>query len=150
MDMEAASSKAAPRKHKYCISNIKLFGVDLSHGNVVVAMVYFVQGVLGLARLIGVLSWSLMATFVDNKYNVCCILLGSFSIAFSDVVVDSIVVERAHEGAQLVTSIASLLGVGLYNGLMKICTSPLVLNTFLLVHLHKMEINFSSYNKLKA
>ncbi|RDX90993.1 Folate-biopterin transporter 1, chloroplastic, partial [Mucuna pruriens] len=34
---------------------------------------------------INALSWSLMATFVDNKYNVVfCILLGSFSIAFSN------------------------------------------------------------------
>ncbi|RDY02494.1 hypothetical protein CR513_14036, partial [Mucuna pruriens] len=42
--MEATSfSKVAPRKQKYHISNIKLFGIDLSHGNVVVAMVYFVQ-----------------------------------------------------------------------------------------------------------
>ncbi|RDX80207.1 hypothetical protein CR513_39273, partial [Mucuna pruriens] len=39
--------------------------------------------------LISALSWSLMATFVDNKYNVVL-----SSIAFSDVV-DSIVVERA-------------------------------------------------------
>ncbi|RDX84153.1 Folate-biopterin transporter 1, chloroplastic, partial [Mucuna pruriens] len=47
--------------------------------------------------LIGVLSWSLMTTFIDNKYNVVfCILFGSFSIAFSNVVVDSTVVERAH------------------------------------------------------
>ncbi|RDX93582.1 Folate-biopterin transporter 1, chloroplastic, partial [Mucuna pruriens] len=32
---------------------------------------------LVLSRLISTLSWSLMATFVDNKYNVFCILLGS-------------------------------------------------------------------------
>ncbi|RDX66388.1 putative LRR receptor-like serine/threonine-protein kinase, partial [Mucuna pruriens] len=37
---------------------------------------------------------------------------------------------------KLITSIASLLGVGRYNGFMKNCTSPLVLSTFLLVHLH--------------
>lgn len=52
IDPEASSSsKVAPKKHKYGISNIKLFGVDLSPDNVAVAMVYFVQGVLGLARL---------------------------------------------------------------------------------------------------
>ncbi|RDX98464.1 Folate-biopterin transporter 1, chloroplastic, partial [Mucuna pruriens] len=39
---------------------------------------------------------------------------------------------------KLVTSIASLLGVGHYNGFMKNFTSPLALNTFLLVHLYKM------------
>ncbi|RDX98453.1 Folate-biopterin transporter 1, chloroplastic, partial [Mucuna pruriens] len=43
-----------------------------------------------LSRLIGALSWSLMATYVDNKYNVVFF----FSIAFLDVV-DSIVMERA-------------------------------------------------------
>lgn len=52
-DLEASSSasKSALRKHKYRMSSIKLFGVDLSPDNVAVAMVYFVQGVLGLARL---------------------------------------------------------------------------------------------------
>ncbi|KAG2401461.1 Folate-biopterin transporter [Vigna angularis] len=144
IDLEASSSsKVAPRKHKYRMSSIKLFGVELSPDNVAVAMVYFVQGVLGLARLavnfyfkddlhldpaeaaviaglsslpwlvkplygfisdsvplfgyrrrsylvlsglFGALSWSLMATFVDNKYSAAfCILLGSFSVAFSDV-----------------------------------------------------------------
>ncbi|XP_017415002.1 folate-biopterin transporter 1, chloroplastic isoform X2 [Vigna angularis] len=159
IDLEASSSsKVAPRKHKYRMSSIKLFGVELSPDNVAVAMVYFVQGVLGLARLavnfyfkddlhldpaeaaviaglsslpwlvkplygfisdsvplfgyrrrsylvlsglFGALSWSLMATFVDNKYSAAfCILLGSFSVAFSDVVVDSMVVERARGESQ--------------------------------------------------
>ena len=36
---------------KYYPSTIKFFGVDLSPDNVAVAMVYFVQGVLALARL---------------------------------------------------------------------------------------------------
>lgn len=44
-------SKNAPPKKKYYPSTIKIFGVDLSPDNVAVAMVYFVQGVLGLARL---------------------------------------------------------------------------------------------------
>ncbi|XP_014523940.1 folate-biopterin transporter 1, chloroplastic [Vigna radiata var. radiata] len=159
IDLEASSSsKVAPRKHKYRMTSIKLFGVELSPDNVAVAMVYFVQGVLGLARLavnfylkddlhldpaeaavvaglsslpwlvkplygfisdsvplfgyrrrsylvlsglFGALSWSLMATFVDNKYSAAfCILLGSFSVAFSDVVVDSMVVERARGESQ--------------------------------------------------
>lgn len=45
------SGKTAVHKKKYSPSNIKIFGVDLSPDNVAVAMVYFVQGVLGLARL---------------------------------------------------------------------------------------------------
>ncbi|RDX78017.1 Folate-biopterin transporter 1, chloroplastic, partial [Mucuna pruriens] len=75
MDPEAASSI---KKLTYPISSIKLFGVDLSPSNIVVVVVYFVQGVLRLARrsylvlsgLLGSLSWSLMAIFVDNKYNI--------------------------------------------------------------------------------
>ena len=51
-DLEASStSKTAPRKKKHRMSSVKLFGVDLSPDNIAVAMVYFVQGVLGLARL---------------------------------------------------------------------------------------------------
>ncbi|RDY10250.1 Folate-biopterin transporter 1, chloroplastic, partial [Mucuna pruriens] len=38
----ASSSKATPRKYKY----------HLSPNNVAIAMIYFVQGVLGLARLV--------------------------------------------------------------------------------------------------
>ncbi|RLM87129.1 folate-biopterin transporter 1, chloroplastic-like isoform X1 [Panicum miliaceum] len=119
------------------------FGVDLSPDNMAVAIVYFVQGVLGLARLatavvsgfsslpwlikplygfisdsiplfgyrrrsylflsglLGALSWSLMATVVSSKYSAASsILLGSLSVAFSDVVVDSMVVERARGESQ--------------------------------------------------
>ncbi|KFK31161.1 hypothetical protein AALP_AA6G076600 [Arabis alpina] len=142
-------------------SRSKIFGVELSPDNVAVAMVYFVQGVLGLARLavsfylkddlhldpaetavitglsslpwlvkplygfisdsvplfgyrrrsylvlsglLGAFSWSLMAGFVDSKYSAAtCILLGSLSVAFSDVVVDSMVVERARGESQSVS-----------------------------------------------
>ncbi|XP_062177838.1 folate-biopterin transporter 1, chloroplastic [Alnus glutinosa] len=159
MDEETSSStQTALRKNKYRMSRVKCFGVDLSPDNVAVAMVYFVQGVLGLARLavsfylkddlhldpaetavisgfsalpwlikplygfisdsvplfgyrrrsylilsglLGAFSWSLMATFVDSKYDAAfCILLGSLSVAFSDVVVDSMVVERARGESQ--------------------------------------------------
>ncbi|XP_061376160.1 folate-biopterin transporter 1, chloroplastic [Gastrolobium bilobum] len=158
-DLEASSvNRTAPRKSRYRISTITLYGVELSPDNVAVAMVYFVQGVLGLARLavsfylkddlhldpaeaalisgfsalpwlvkplygfisdsvplfgyrrrsylvlsglLGALSWSLLATFVDSKYSAgFCILLGSLSVAFSDVVVDSMVVERARGESQ--------------------------------------------------
>ncbi|PWA82284.1 major facilitator superfamily protein [Artemisia annua] len=156
-----SSSKSVPPKNKYSLSSISCFGVDLTPDNIAVAMVYFVQGVLGLARLavsfylkddlhldpaetavitgfsalpwlikplygfisdsvplfgyrrrsylvlsglLGALSWSLMASFVDGKYGATfCILLGSLSVAFSDVVVDSMVVERARGETQSVS-----------------------------------------------
>ncbi|PON80042.1 Folate-biopterin transporter [Parasponia andersonii] len=163
-DMEAemsSTSKATARKNKFRRSAIKCFGVDLTPDNIAVAMVYFVQGVLGLSRLavsfylkddlhldpaetaviagfsalpwlikpvygfisdslplfgyrrrsylilsglLGAFSWSLMASFVDSKYSAAfCILLGSLSVAFSDVVVDSMVVERARGESQSVS-----------------------------------------------
>lgn len=56
---------------------------------------------LVLSGLLGALSWSLMCTLVDSKYSAAiCILLGSLSVAFSDVVVDSMVVERARGESQ--------------------------------------------------
>ncbi|KAH0457702.1 hypothetical protein IEQ34_013017 [Dendrobium chrysotoxum] len=152
------SSSNLFKKTSSSMSAIKCFGVDLSPDNIAVAVVYFVQGVLGLARLavsfylkddlhldpaetavisgfaslpwlvkplygfisdsfplfgyrrrsylilsglLGAFSWSLMATFVDSKYGAAaCILLGSLSVAFSDVVVDSMVVERARGESQ--------------------------------------------------
>ncbi|GFP86530.1 folate-biopterin transporter 1 chloroplastic [Phtheirospermum japonicum] len=159
IDKETSTSdKASTSSERYSIESVRLFGVDLTADNVAVAMVYFVQGVLGLSRLalnfylkdnlhldpaetavisgvsalpwlvkplygfisdsfplfgyrrrsylvisglLGALSWSLMATFVDSKYGVTfCIVLGSLSVAFSDVVVDSMVVERARGESQ--------------------------------------------------
>ncbi|XP_047330381.1 folate-biopterin transporter 1, chloroplastic [Impatiens glandulifera] len=158
-DEEAcSSSKTFPPKNRNARSPIRFFGVDLVADNIAVAMVYFVQGVLGLSRLavsfylkddlhldpsetavisgfsalpwlikplygfisdsiplfgyrrrsylvlsglLGAFSWTLMATFVDSKYDAAlCILLGSLSVAFSDVVVDSMVVERARGESQ--------------------------------------------------
>lgn len=191
-DLESSSSasKSALRKHKYRISSIKLFGVDLSPDNVAVAMVYFVQGVLGLARLavnfylkddlhldpaeaavisgfsalpwlikplygfisdsvplfgyrrrsylvlsglLGALSWSLMATFVDSKYSAAfSILLGSFSVAFSDVVVDSMVVERARGESQSTSgSLQSLCwGSSAFGGIVSSYFSGSLLDTY--------------------
>ena len=40
-----------PRKNRYLMRTVKCFGVDLTPDNIAVAMVYFVQGVLGLSRL---------------------------------------------------------------------------------------------------
>ncbi|ESQ51794.1 hypothetical protein EUTSA_v10016461mg [Eutrema salsugineum] len=155
------SIRTQPRKGRNLSSRKRIFGVELSPDNVAVAMVYFVQGVLGLARLavsfylkddlhldpaetavitglsslpwlvkplygfisdsvplfgyrrrsylvlsglLGAFSWSLMAGFVDSKYSAAtCILLGSLSVAFSDVVVDSMVVERARGESQSVS-----------------------------------------------
>uniref|UniRef100_A0A0E0P2G9 Major facilitator superfamily (MFS) profile domain-containing protein n=1 Tax=Oryza rufipogon TaxID=4529 RepID=A0A0E0P2G9_ORYRU len=49
-----------------------------------------------LSGLLGALSWSLMATIVDDKYSAALsIILGSLAVAIADVVVDSMVVERA-------------------------------------------------------
>ncbi|KAL0457189.1 UNVERIFIED_CONTAM: Folate-biopterin transporter 1, chloroplastic [Sesamum latifolium] len=154
----ALSNKTTLRKKRYSINSMRCFGVELTPDSIAVAMVYFVQGVLGLSRLavsfylkddlhldpaetavisgfsslpwlvkplygfisdsfplfgyrrrsylvlsglLGAFSWSLMATFVDSKYGVAfCILLGSLSVAFSDVVVDSMVVERARGESQ--------------------------------------------------
>lgn len=45
------SNKSVPHKSKYSLSSISCFGVDLTPDNIAVAMVYFVQGVLGLSRL---------------------------------------------------------------------------------------------------
>ncbi|XAR54690.1 hypothetical protein NMG60_11029940 [Bertholletia excelsa] len=155
------SSKTASYRNRSPMIPVRCYGVDLTPDNIAVAMVYFVQGVLGLARLavsfylkddlhldpaetavisgfstlpwlvkplygfisdsiplfgyrrrsylvlsglLGALSWSLMATFVDSKYDAAfCILLGSLSVAFSDVVVDSMVVERARGESQSVS-----------------------------------------------
>ncbi|URE21596.1 BT1 family [Musa troglodytarum] len=155
---EAQLSKTNSPQRSRSTSSITCFGVDLTPDNFAVAIVYFVQGVLGLARLavsfylkddlhldpaetavitglsslpwlikplygfisdsfplfgyrrrsylflsgvLGALSWSLMATLVDSKYSAgICILLGSLSVAFSDVVVDSMVVERARGESQ--------------------------------------------------
>ncbi|KAL2922619.1 Folate-biopterin transporter 1 chloroplastic [Bienertia sinuspersici] len=65
---------------------------------------------LVLSGLLGAFSWTLMATIVDSKYSAAfCILLGSLSVAFSDVVVDSMIVERARgESQSLSGSLQSL------------------------------------------
>lgn len=57
-----------------CSDSVPLFG-------------YRRRSYLVLSGLLGALSWSLMATLVDSKYSAAfCILLGSLSVAFSDVV----------------------------------------------------------------
>ncbi|KAL6763052.1 BT1 family-domain-containing protein [Haematococcus lacustris] len=136
----------------------KFMGLDPSPELVAIAMVYFVQGILGLSRLalsfffkdtlhiepaevavltglaglpwmvkplygfisdsvpllgyrrrsylvlaglLGTVGWSLLATWVtDAQGAAACMLLGSLSTAASDVLVDSIVVERARGAPQ--------------------------------------------------
>ncbi|XP_074292326.1 folate-biopterin transporter 1, chloroplastic [Silene latifolia] len=166
-ESERRSSSKVPLRRKNAKSWFRLFDVDMSADTIAVAMVYFVQGVLGLSRLavsfylkddlhldpaetalisgfsafpwlvkplygfisdsvplfgyrrrsylvlsglLGAFSWSLMATIVDSKYSAAlCILLSSLSVAFSDVVVDSMVVERARgESQSLSGSLQSL------------------------------------------
>lgn len=135
-----------------------LFGVEMSPDTIAIAMVYFVQGILGLSRLavsfflkddlhldpaetafltgfsalpwlikplygfisdgvplfgyrrrsylvlcgiLGALCWGSLSLFIDNKYAAMgAILLSSLSVAFSDVVVDSMVVEKARGESQ--------------------------------------------------
>lgn len=45
------SDKDRQQKRRYFCRPVKLFGVEMSPDNVAVSIVYFVQGVLGLARL---------------------------------------------------------------------------------------------------
>lgn len=52
--------------------------------------------------LLGAASWTVLATWVDSPNGtVVAMLLASLSTAFSDVVVDSIVVERARGAPQV-------------------------------------------------
>ncbi|CAK9206025.1 unnamed protein product [Sphagnum troendelagicum] len=56
---------------------------------------------LVLCGLVGAVSWVALATVVDSQYSATAmILLGALSVAFSDVVVDSMVVERARGESQ--------------------------------------------------
>ncbi|XXG73730.1 hypothetical protein AAC387_Pa07g2591 [Persea americana] len=183
-------SKNSPFRRRSFMSNLKFFGVELSPDNIAVAMVYFVQGVLGLSRLavsfylkddlhldpaetavisgvsalpwlikplygfisdsfplfgyrrrsylvlsglLGALSWTMMATFVDSKYDTAfCILLGSLSVAFSDVVVDSMVVERARGESQSTSgSLQSLCwGSSAFGGIVSAYFSGSLVDTY--------------------
>ncbi|ONM27711.1 Biopterin transport-related protein BT1 [Zea mays] len=191
------------RKSKLGPRYFTAFGVDLSPDNMAVAIVYFVQGVLGLARLavsfylkddlhldpaetavvsgfsslpwlikplygfisdsiplfgyrrrsylflsglLGALSWSLMATVVSSKYSAASsILLGSLSVAFSDVVsanrifysqvilvVDSMVVERARGESQSTSgSLQSLCwGSSAFGGIVSAYFSGSLVDTY--------------------
>ena len=63
-----------------------------------------------LSGLLGTVAWLLLATVVQNAWSAtAAIALGSLSVAFSDVIVDSLVVERArHESIEDAGSLQSL------------------------------------------
>ncbi len=142
-------------KAKHLLSEKLLFGHELSPELAAILLVYFVQGILGLARLavsfflkdelglspaqvsafmgiaalpwmikplfgfisdglpilgyrrrpylilsglLGTLAWVMLATVVHTAWAATvAIALGSLSVAFSDVIVDSLVVERARQ-----------------------------------------------------
>lgn len=69
-------SKNAVRKNRRLGSRIKCFGVELSPDNIAVAMVYFVQGVLGLSRL--AVSFYLKDDLHLDPAEVCPFLYVSF------------------------------------------------------------------------
>ncbi|KAM1004993.1 hypothetical protein ACFX2C_005127 [Malus domestica] len=50
-DRVREASMPSPSMTKHRRSSVKIFGLELCPDNVAVAMVYFVHGVLGLARL---------------------------------------------------------------------------------------------------
>eukprot|EP00268_Persea_americana_P021983 TRINITY_DN2185_c0_g1_i4.p1 TRINITY_DN2185_c0_g1~~TRINITY_DN2185_c0_g1_i4.p1 ORF type:complete len:386 (+),score=62.39 TRINITY_DN2185_c0_g1_i4:401-1558(+) len=88
---------------------------------------------LVLSGLLGALSWTMMATFVDSKYDTAfCILLGSLSVAFSDVVVDSMVVERARGESQSTSgSLQSLCwGSSAFGGIVSAYFSGSLVDTY--------------------
>lgn len=146
------------RGFKGWLQNRTLFGQPLTLELTAILLVYFVQGVLGLARLavsfflkddlgltpaevaaltgiamapwtvkplfgfisdgfpiwgyrrrpylilsglLGTLSWLAMATVVDSSWAaIAALTLGSLSVAVGDVIVDSLVVERARQESQ--------------------------------------------------
>uniref|UniRef100_A0A0E0HX77 Major facilitator superfamily (MFS) profile domain-containing protein n=1 Tax=Oryza nivara TaxID=4536 RepID=A0A0E0HX77_ORYNI len=140
--------KSKPRSRYFTIS-----GVELSPDNMAVATVYFVQGVLGLARLavsfylkddlhldpaetavisgFSSLPWLIkpLYGFISAAFS---ILLGSLSVAFSDVVVDSMVVERARGESQSTSgSLQSLCwGSSAFGGIVSAYFSGSLVDTY--------------------
>lgn len=80
VDGEVSSDSNADfslRRFGYSLSGVKCFGVDLTPDNVAIAMVYFVQGVLGLAKL--AVSFYLKDDLnLDPAEVRCFYILGSF------------------------------------------------------------------------
>ncbi|QYO68170.1 MFS transporter [Leptolyngbya sp. 7M] len=177
-------------KAKHLLSERLLFGHKLSPELAAILLVYFVQGILGLARLavsfflkdelglspaqvsafmgiaalpwmikplfgfisdglpilgyrrrpylilsglLGTLAWVMLATVVHTAWAATiAIALGSLSVAFSDVIVDSLVVERARqESVQEAGSLQSICwGATALGGLMTAYFSGFLLEHF--------------------
>jgi folate/biopterin transporter len=86
-----------------------------------------------LSGLLGTVAWILLATVVDTAWTAtAAIALGSLSVAFSDVIVDSLVVERArHESVQEAGSLQSLCwGASALGGLITAYFSGFLLEQF--------------------
>lgn len=88
---------------------------------------------LVLSGILGTSSWLIMATLVHSRWAAtAAIALGSLSVAVSDVIVDSIVVERArHESVSGAGSLQSLSwGASALGGLITAYFSGLLLHVF--------------------
>ena len=88
---------------------------------------------LVISGLLGSLSWILLATVVSNVWlATVTLLLTSLSVAISDVIVDSLVVERARkESLSQAGSLQSLTwGVSAFGGLITAYLSGLLLERF--------------------
>lgn len=86
-----------------------------------------------LSGFLGVFSWVALATLVDNLWTAAAaIALSSLSVAISDVIVDSLVVERARgESLGNVGSLQSLCwGVKAFGGLITAYLSGFLLEVF--------------------
>lgn len=86
-----------------------------------------------LSGLLGMAAWVLLATVVHDAWTAtAAIALGSLSVAFSDVIVDSLVVERArHESVQDAGSLQSLCwGSSAVGGLLTAYLSGFLLQQF--------------------
>lgn len=86
-----------------------------------------------LSGLLGALSWAALATVVHSVWAATLVIaLSSLSVAISDVIVDSLVVERArHESLSNVGSLQSLCwGASALGGLITAYLSGFLLQTF--------------------
>jgi len=86
-----------------------------------------------LSGLLGTVAWLLLATVVQNAWSAtAAIALGSLSVAFSDVIVDSLVVERARqESLQDAGSLQSICwGASAMGGLITAYFSGVLLEHF--------------------
>lgn len=70
-----------------CHLSMKLYCFDFHCSDSIPLFGYRRRSYLILSGLLGALSWSLMATIVDDKYSAALsIILGSLAVAIADVV----------------------------------------------------------------